>query len=80
MIVLRHRNIHHQETVSNDNEFGLIDDAFNSDDRDYESGIITSPSIDLSLTSTENSYDKAKTIGEEVTKKLRSKFAEKRVC
>jgi len=80
MIVLRHRNIHHQETVSNDNEFGLIDDAFNNDDRDYESGIITSPSIDLSLTSTENSYDKAKTIGEEVTKKLRSKFAEKRVC
>ncbi len=80
MIVLRHRNILHQETVPNDNGFEPIDDEFDGDDRDYKSLIITSPSIDLPLASTENSYDKAKTIGQELTKKFRSKYAEKRVC
>jgi hypothetical protein len=73
MLILRHRNIRHQKLVPNDNEFELIDDENDGNDRDYESLIITSPSIDLPLASTENPYDKVKAIGQEVTKKVRSK-------
>lgn len=64
MDVLHYRRIHRQEYLSNNDEF---------DQDDYED---SESSIGYLSTSTENPYDKATTIGEEVTKKVSSKYKE----
>jgi hypothetical protein len=79
MGVLRHRRIRRQETVPNDDELDPVDDEENdNDDQDYESPITTS-SIGLPSTITKNPYDKVKTVGQEVVKKVPSKYA-KKIC
>jgi hypothetical protein len=72
MGVLRHRRIRRQEVLPDD------DEENDYDDDDYQLSTITSSSIASPSTSTENSYDKAKAIGQEVIKKVPSKYAEKK--
>ncbi len=79
MGVLRHRRIRRQEIVPNDDELDPIDgEEDDNDNEDYESSI-TTPSIGLPSATTENPYDKVKTIGQEVVKKVPSKYA-KKIC
>jgi hypothetical protein len=81
MGILRHRHIRRQEMVPNDYEIELENAEEDGGDDDYESPIITSSSINFPLTSTENPNDKATTLVQKVTKKVPSKYAEKRrVC
>jgi hypothetical protein len=73
MVVLRRRRIRREETLPNADSESKQDDY----EEDYDSLITTSSSsIGYPSTSTKNPYDKAKTIGEEVMKKVPSKYKE----
>ena len=86
MGVIRRRRYRRQETVPNDEdsqqdaldegeEGGEGDDDNDDDDDDDASATTTIPSgMGLPSSSTENQFDKAKAIGEEVIKKVPSKF------
>jgi len=73
MVVLRHRRIRREEILPNADRESKQEDY----DEDYDSLITrSSSSIGYPSTSTKNPYDKAKTIGEEVMKKVPSKYKE----
>lgn len=79
MGILRHRRIRRQETVPNDDDLEPIDDD-DDDEEDDESSMTTSSSIALPSTSTKNPYDTATAVGQDIIKKVPSKYAEKEVC
>ncbi|CAF0835637.1 unnamed protein product [Adineta steineri] len=68
MGILRHRYMRRQEAISNDDE--MQQDTYEEDGDDDESSVSIPSSIDYPSTTTESPYDKAKTIGEEVIKKV----------
>ena len=79
MGLIRHRRFRRQETVpEDDNDQDNVDDEDAGDDEDDEeddddsSGTTVPSSLSLP-TSTENQFDKAKAIGQEVIKKVPSK-------
>ncbi|CAF0782938.1 unnamed protein product [Adineta steineri] len=68
MGILRHRYMRRQEAISNDDE--MQQDTYEEDGDDDESSVSIPSTIDYPSTTTESPYDKAKTIGEEVIKKV----------
>ncbi|CAF0860625.1 unnamed protein product [Adineta steineri] len=69
MGILRHRYMRRQEAISNDDE--MQQDTYEEDGGDDDESSVSIPSsIDYPSTTTESPYDKAKTIGEEVIKKV----------
>ena len=82
MGLIRHRRFRRQETVPEDDneqadnvddEEEAGDDEEDEEDDDDSSGTTVPSSLSLP-TSTENQFDKAKAIGEEVIKKVPSKL------
>ncbi len=80
MGILRHRRIRRQETVPNDDDLESIDDDDEEDDEEDKSSMTTSSTIALPLTSTKNPYNTATAVGQDIIKKVPSKYAEKEVC
>jgi hypothetical protein len=74
MVVFQRRRIRREEILPNADIESKQDDY----EEEYDSLITTSSSSSIGYpsTSTKNPYDKAKTIGEEVMKKVPSKYKE----